>query len=100
MTDRAVVLVDADLEDLIPTFMQRRKDDVIALRERLAESEFDTIRVMGHTLKGTAGGYGFQQLSAIGEAIEKAALREDGAAVASCADEMEAFLARVQVEFR
>ena len=100
MTEPLTVHVDADLEDLIPTFMQRRRDEVAVLRERLAGDEFDMIRIMGHTLKGTAGGYGFEQLSQIGAAMEKAAMQEDAATIEACANEMEDYLDRVQVQYR
>ena len=56
--------------------------------------------LMGHTLKGTAGGYGFDGLSAIGASIENAAKSSDPTAIAQCADEMETYLNTVQVVYR
>ena len=67
------VTVEGDLQDLIPNFMQRRQDDVARLYEALGVSDFEAIRVIGHSMKGTGGGYGFDGISEIGAAIEEAA---------------------------
>ena len=67
------VIVERDLQDLIPNFIQRRHDDLEKLREALATGDFETVRVIGHSMKGTGGGYGFDEISEFGAAIEKAA---------------------------
>lgn len=100
MSDSNTVQIDADLEDLIPMFMERRRGDIATLRSHLDNSDFEAIRVMGHTLKGTAGGYGFDGLSAIGASLENAAKSSDPTAIAGCADEMETYLNTVQVVYR
>ena len=95
-----VVTVDADLEDLIPGFMERRHGDVQKLRAALSAGDLKSARIIGHSLKGTAGGYGFSGLSAIGAAIETAARDEDAAAIVKQVDEMEHYLSRVDIRFR
>ena len=99
MSIAIIVEVDADLEDLVPAFMQRRHQEVGTLRAALVANDFDAIRITGHSLKGTGGGYGFHQLSTIGGAIETAALAADTSAIASSIEEMEDFLARVKIVY-
>ncbi len=68
-----VVTVDQDIADLIPVFMESRGKDIQQLRQALVENEFERMRKIGHTMKGAGGGYGFQEITDIGAAIETAA---------------------------
>ena len=68
-----MVQVDADLEDLIPGYLQNRRKDADAIGEALEKQDFEAIRVLGHTMKGTGGGYGFDAITDIGRALEEAA---------------------------
>jgi len=100
MGDSPTVNIDTDLADLIPAFMKRRRGDVDTLRNLLVGGDFEGIRVVGHSLKGTAAGYGFDELSRIGADIEAAAGSADAAAVSRFANEMELFLNTVRVVSR
>jgi len=94
-----MVTVDRDLEDLIPGFMQRRRDDVRRLHEALGSGDVETLRVIGHSMKGTGGGYGFDGLSEIGAAIEHAARAGQLEDAREGLARLEDYLARVQVRF-
>jgi HPt (histidine-containing phosphotransfer) domain-containing protein len=94
------VTVESDLQDLIPNFMQRRRDDAQKLREALATGDFETVRVIGHSMKGTGGGYGFDGISEFGAAIEKAAKNAANDVARSAVDAFEDYLARVQITFK
>ncbi len=98
-TDQISVVVDRELEDLIPGFMQRRREDVAALRSSLAAEDMETIRICGHSMKGTGGGYGFDEISTIGSAIEQAAIAGDKAAISEMTDRLEAYLEAVVITF-
>ena len=94
------VIVESDLQDLIPNFMQRRHDDAEKLREALATGDFETVRVIGHSMKGTGGGYGFDSISQFGAAIEKAAKNAASDVARSAVDALEDYLARVQITYK
>lgn len=98
--DPIVVTVDRDLEDLIPGFMSRRHADVVKLQAALAGGDFATLRVTGHSLKGTGGGYGFDGLSEIGGRIEESAKAGDGEALQRHLGALSDYLSRVQVRFQ
>ena len=70
---KIIVEVDADLEDLIPGFLERRQQDIRSLREALAKDDFEQIRQLVHTLKGVGGGYGFDAITSISQQIQLAA---------------------------
>ena len=77
------VIVDRDLEDLIPGYLSNRERDVAKVAEALAAGDFETLRVIGHSMKGSGGGYGFDALSDLGSQIEQAALARNAEASAT-----------------
>ncbi|ADO76217.1 Hpt domain-containing protein [Halanaerobium praevalens] len=67
------VYIDSDLEFLIPQYLENREEDITELEKLLKKSEFNQIRIIGHSLKGSGGGYGFDYLTELGSQIEKEA---------------------------
>ena len=72
-TGRIIVHVDPDLADLIPGYLAHRKKDIAALHEAIDKHDLDAVRILGHSMKGSGGGYGFQTITDIGGVLEKAA---------------------------
>ena len=71
------VVIDADLEDLIPRFFQSRFQDLDTLGVALEKGDSDRIAKIGHRLKGAAGSYGFADLSDMGVELQALAQRND-----------------------
>ncbi len=99
MNDRIPVIVDPDLEDLIPGFLDNRHADVAKLTSLVAQNAYAEIRLIGHSMKGVGGGYGFDPITDIGGAIERAALAEDGDTIRQCTQQLADYLARIEVVF-
>ena len=97
--NKIVVSVDADLEELIPGFLENRIKDVQSLREALAEQDVGKIQSIGHSLKGVGGGYGFDALSEIGAAIEAAAKQQDLGSIEALIVSMADYLERIDIVF-
>jgi len=72
--DKKVVEIEPDIAELVPGFLNNRKNDAIKIRGLLAEGKLGEIRVIGHSMAGSAGGYGFPEIGTMGRAIETAAL--------------------------
>ena len=68
-----IVHIDIDLEDLIPGFLDNRQKDIQKLEQALENQDFETLRSIGHNLKGVGGGYGFHDMTIFGAAIEESA---------------------------
>lgn len=94
-----VVEVSADLEPLIPRFLERRRDEVGALQAAADQGDLEALRSMGHALKGTAGGYGFHHLTDLGAALEQAAREGDLPASVAAVEAIAAHVRRIQVVF-
>lgn len=71
--EKIIVHIDIDLEDLIPGFLKNRQKDLEILEEVLQENDFESLRSIGHNLKGVGGGYGFLEITEIGTALEESA---------------------------
>lgn len=98
--EKIVVQVDADLEDLIPGYLQNRRQDVDSILQALENQDFETIRVLGHTMKGTGGGYGFDAITDIGRALEEAAKNKNVQAISREVVALRDYLQAVEVVFQ
>ena len=99
MSNKIPVQVMKDLEVLIPRYVERRHKEIEAFRAHLAAGDFEALRVGGHSLKGSGGGYGFAQLTKIGAAIEIAAKAKDAAAIAPLLAEYADYMQRVEITY-
>jgi HPt (histidine-containing phosphotransfer) domain-containing protein len=99
MTEKIQVEVSRDLEPLMPRFLDRRRQEIDTFRAQLAAGNFEALRIGGHSLKGSGGGYGFAELSRIGAAIEAAAKAANAPVIETALQEYADYLARVEVVF-
>jgi histidine phosphotransfer protein HptB len=97
---RIVVEIDPDLEELIPGYLQNRQKDVEEVREALNNKDFELIQRMGHTIKGSGGGYGFDFISAIGLALEEGAKETSVEKIQDATKDLCDFLERVDVVYK
>lgn len=97
MTERIQVRIDPDISELVPGFLENRQRDVERLLTLAASAAFTDIRLIGHSMKGAGGGYGFDRISELGAEIERAALGADAAAVTVAARQLADYLARLDI---
>jgi PAS domain S-box-containing protein len=91
-----VVGIDPDIQDLVPRFLESQRTNASRILELAASGDFDTARRIGHNMKGTGKGYGFDVISGIGYSIEQAAARSAAEEVEKLARELSRYLASVQ----
>lgn len=65
--------IDPDLLPLLPNYLKNRKNDIVAIQQALSENDFELIHRLGHSMKGSGSGYGFDKISAIGAQLEQLA---------------------------
>lgn len=99
MKSRPSVKVDDALRELIPRFMAHRHEELVRLTEALAAHDLEEARRIGHSLKGVGGGYGFEEITRLGAAIEGAARNGDEAALAALVADLTRYLDNVEVRF-
>jgi HPt (histidine-containing phosphotransfer) domain-containing protein len=96
-SDKIQVRVDPDLHDLIPGYLKNREKDLLKYQQNLEKDDFDAIAVLGHSMKGSGGGYGFNGLSNIGRAIENAAKNKDKESVQKSINDLTDYLNKLEI---
>ncbi|CAE6687981.1 MAG: Hpt domain-containing protein [Nitrospira sp.] len=92
-----LVKVSQDLEAIVPGFLANRRRDLATIEACLKQGDLNTIRMLGHRMKGDGGGYGFDQISTIGDRLEQAAIAQDPVSIAAEVAHLTDFLAKVTV---
>ena len=95
--EKVVVHVDPDLMDLIPGFLENRRNDVRVLQEALSQGDSECIRKLGHQMKGVGGGYGFDAITDLGRALEQAGKVRDFETAGNVIRELADYLENVEV---
>ena len=91
-----MVIVDPDIQDLVPRFLETQQQNAKLVPELVNQHDFESVRRIGHNMKGTGEGYGFEISSAQGASLEQAASRTQADEVKRVANELAAYLAEVQ----
>ena len=99
MKEPIVVTCSKDLEPLIPRYLTRRREEIGILRAALDAGDYSKLRMTGHGLKGSGGGYGFHALGEIGARIERAAAATDAGALEQLLAEHADHIERLQVVY-
>lgn len=95
--DTILVRANSKFADLMPGFLQNRRQDVIAMLDALERRDFQTVERLGHGMKGAGGSYGFQAITDIGGALEQAAISADTDASRKWVGELSSYLDRVEI---
>jgi HPt (histidine-containing phosphotransfer) domain-containing protein len=91
------VRLSPGIERLVPVYLDDRKAEVSILETALAAGDYDTIRVLGHQLKGSGTPYGFAALSQIGRSSEWAAENQSPGEIRKHLATLADYLARIKV---
>jgi len=86
-----------ELADLIPEFLQNRRNDVAAIRKALGHGDFKTVEHLGHGMNGAGGSWGFDEVTVLGASMERAAQGADRDASYRLVDELARYLDRVEI---
>lgn len=93
------VVIDRDLADLIPGFIEKRQQDIEAIMAAAAVGDYETIQSIGHNLKGIGGGYGFDRITKLGGAIEQAGKLKEVNKVRELAQVMQTYIENVEISY-
>ena len=93
------VHVGAQLREIIPGYLERQRGVIATIAQALPAEDYESIRMLGHRMKGSGAGYGFQRITDIGAALEEAAVKEDARTIGEQSRILEEFLSRVEVVY-
>jgi CheY-like chemotaxis protein len=95
-----VVIVDPDIQDLVPRFLENQTHNAKLVVDLAAKRDFESVRRIGHNMKGTGKGYGFEIISAHGAALEQAASKSQPDDIHRIAKDLAQYLAQVKWQSR
>lgn len=95
--DAVIVRVNRIIADLVPGYLAARRSEIEEIRSRIESRDLETLRVIGHQLKGSGQGYGFREITLLGAQIEDAARVGDFRTVGEAADRLENYIHSVTV---
>jgi HPt (histidine-containing phosphotransfer) domain-containing protein len=97
---KIIVHVDPEIADLIPGFLENRHKDIKTIGEALTQGDFETIKILGHSMKGAGGSYGFDAITDMGKSLEQAAITQDAIAIKRSLQDLSAYLDGVEVVYK
>ena len=91
--------IEPGMEDVVPGYLEKRRKEIPQYLQALENQDFDAIRMLGHKMKGTGAGYGFEELTSLGGAIEQAALHKDIPEIRVKVEEFARYVDAVELEY-
>lgn len=91
------VRVDTDLADLIPDYLSSRESELKKLNEAILKDDFALIQSLGHKLRGSAGSFGFDQLSEVGKELEENGKVQNRGNIEKALNDYQHYLKKVKV---
>ena len=61
---------DEDVLELLPGYLESCRADLGILQNSTLKMNSETVRILGHSLKGSGGGFGLERISEIGKKLE------------------------------
>ncbi len=96
---RVHVRVDSSLMALVPGFLENRRSDINAIAAALEQADYENVRILGHNMKGSGAGYGFNRITEIGASLEQAAGRRAPEEICARTAELVRYLDGLHVEY-
>lgn len=100
MTEKVKVLIDKDIEEIVPMFLDNRQKDIKDIKSLLADSNLTGIEVIAHKLAGNAGSYGFTDMGLIGADMEASCQSGDIEGVKHLLEKYKNYLSNLEVEYK
>lgn len=99
MTNEKIIvrIDDEDMLEIIPDYLESRRDELAVLQDAVAQQDFATLCGIGHKLKGSGGSFGFDRISEIGSHLESSAKAQDLQAIEQEIAKLRDYLDRVEV---
>jgi HPt (histidine-containing phosphotransfer) domain-containing protein len=93
------VIVDKDFIDIIPDYLQRRKEELFNLKNLVLDENFDEIKKIGHKMIGSGSGYGFDFITEKGRELETSAINKDKEKIVKIIEQLEDYLSNLDITY-
>jgi len=93
---RIIVHVEADFKALLPGFIKDWQQEIGAMLEALEKNDYETIRKIGHDMKGIGGSCGLDDITNLGSSLSESAKAMDADLIRGNLDRLSEYLKRVE----
>jgi len=93
------VEIDEELEDIVPGFLENRRNDIVKLLSFFEERNYDELERIGHKVSGSAGGYGFHDLGKIAKSIEINAPKNNDDELSRLITEFKGYVENLEIRY-
>ncbi len=87
-------------KELVEEYLKNKNEEFEKLERAMNESDFTTIKIIGHNLAGTGGSYGLTSLTDIGDRMESSAEESNLEECKNQINEYRQFLDTVKVSYK
>jgi signal transduction histidine kinase/FixJ family two-component response regulator len=94
---KTVISIDSEIMHLIPAFMEELKRIESKISIALKDSDYSTIAFEAHKIAGSAGGYGFDEISSMAKAMEAFAEKKSSEDITLLLEDYSNYIANVEV---
>jgi HPt (histidine-containing phosphotransfer) domain-containing protein len=91
------LVVEPALKELIPGFLANRRKDLEAINRALSSGNLEAIRAVGHNIRCFSRVYGFEDLTALGEEIQQAAVERSTLRIAHAHSQLADYLSKIEI---
>jgi hypothetical protein len=98
--ENEVLIIQSDLQPLIPQYLENIKHNLKEILDAIHVGELNNAAVLGHRMKGSGSGYGIQKITELGALIEQEAKNQNPKNIQKYAEELLAYLNRVEVKYQ
>ena len=88
---------DESFADLVEEFVQSLGERISKIERAASDSDWTTLRMLAHQLKGSAGGYGYPVITETAGELEQSALAGEIEAAQREVEELKGLISRVVV---
>jgi PAS domain S-box-containing protein len=85
------------LAERTPAYLENCRHNVVVMQEALDRNDFEAVTILGHNLRGSGGGFGFQAITDLGASLEQASEDTDHDGVRRLLGELSSYLDRVEI---
>ncbi|MCK4738746.1 MAG: Hpt domain-containing protein [Deltaproteobacteria bacterium] len=97
--EKVEIKVESYLKEIVPGYLEKRAENVLRLRGALEAGDFEVVQHLGHDMKGTGTGYGFQLITELGAGIEAAGKAKDREEGFLLVKELEGYLSNLELRY-
>jgi PAS domain S-box-containing protein len=94
-----VVVCDPILKELIPDYLGHFQKRIWDMNKALIKNDYEPVEEFGHNIKGSGGGYGFEEITRIGALLEAAAQKKDRQAAGELLNDLLDYVTHVEVQY-